>query len=291
MNDIGVNPGELRHGLSYLWPSEVAEQYYCEYKVHLKRLHPEVLIDLPPLEFGEASHAVLAGQAAPITPAEIDQSIRAGKKLALAEWTLEASFQGVRIRGRPDFFAFEGKKAALMLDFKFSGATRPFRDQEVQAELYALLAKCADFATEKLCFGIVLFPPARIGGGLHEAAPAKAEMLRLRNDDGTLHKIYERCKQVREALLIGRTKTKTVEGDGWTAFLYRFDGERAAKNLTWALGYWRGEREPIPVKRYPGKCFACPFNAAGLCQYALQAPDPGFKVQRMQDGRVFIFRG
>ena len=55
MNDIGAKAGTLRHGLTYLWPSEIAEQYYCEYKVHLKRLHPEVRVDLPPLELGEVS--------------------------------------------------------------------------------------------------------------------------------------------------------------------------------------------------------------------------------------------
>jgi hypothetical protein len=291
MNDTGVHPGELRHGLTYLWPSEVAQQYYCEYKVHLTRLHPEVLIDSPPLESGEASHAALASQAEPVSPAEIEQAIRTGKKLALPEWVLEGSFQGVRIRGRPDFFAFEGKKAVLLLEFKFSSAKQPFRDQEVQAELYALLAKSADFSTEGLCFGVVLFPPAWIGGGFQEAASTKGEMLRLCNNDGTLHTIHERCGQAREALLIGRTKQMTVKGDGWTAFLHRFDTERAAKNLTWALGYWLGQRGPIPVKRYPNKCFACPFNAAGLCEHALRAPDPGFEVERRQDGRIFVFRG
>ena len=49
---------KLRHGLNYLWPSEIAEQYYCEYKVHLKRIHPEVRVDLPPLELGEVSVTV-----------------------------------------------------------------------------------------------------------------------------------------------------------------------------------------------------------------------------------------
>src|SRR5262249_30336386 len=152
----------------------------------------------------------------------------------------------------------------------FSGARQPFRDQEAQAELYALLAKCADFSTEELCFGVVLFPSAGIGGGLQDAASTKAEMLRLCNDDGALHTIHARCGQAREALLLGRSKKMTVKGDGWTAFLYRFDAAKAAKNLTWALGYWLGEREPIPVKRYPNKCFACPFNAVGLCEHALR---------------------
>src|SRR5262249_39172687 len=156
MNDTETKVGTLRHGLSYLWPSEVADQYYCEYKVHLKRLHPEVRIDLPTLEVGEASHAALVCQVEAITPDEIHHSIATGKKLAICEWVLEGTFHGVRIRGRPDFFAFEGKKATLLLDFKFSSAKEPFRSQEVQAEVYALLAGSMDFSTEELCFGIVM---------------------------------------------------------------------------------------------------------------------------------------
>ena len=100
---------ELRHGLEVLWPSELADQFYCEYKVDLKQLHPEVQIDTPALELGEASHAALMSHAEPVTPAEIEQSVRAGKKLAICEWALEGHFHGVPIRGRPDFFAFEGK--------------------------------------------------------------------------------------------------------------------------------------------------------------------------------------
>jgi hypothetical protein len=86
MKDIIAEAEALRHGLTCLWPSEIAQQYYCEYKVHLKRLHPEVQIELPALELGEVSHAALASQAEPITPAEVEQSIRTGKKVALCEW-------------------------------------------------------------------------------------------------------------------------------------------------------------------------------------------------------------
>ncbi|HMF14758.1 MAG TPA: hypothetical protein VKE94_20725, partial [Gemmataceae bacterium] len=57
-----------------------------------------------------------------------------------------------------------------------------------------------------------------------------------------------------------------------------------------ALGYWLSEREPIPVKRLPRKCLVCPLNAAGLCRHALQTPDPGFRVQRRPDGRVYVIQ-
>jgi len=290
MNDISANAGILRHGLTYLWPSEIADQYYCEYKVHLKRLHPEVHIELPSLELGETSHTALVSQAEPVTSGEIEQSIRTGKKLVLCEWVLEGCFQGVRIRGRPDFFAFEGKKATLLLDFKFSGAKKPFLNHEVQAGVYALLAGNTAFSTEELCFGIVMFPPAGFGGSLRDAAATKVAMLQFLNKDGTLHKISERCEQARKALLTDRTKKTTIEAEGWKAFLFRYDANKAARDLTWALRYWLSEREPVPVKRYPRKCFACPLNAVGLCEHALQEPDPSFRVQRSPDGRIFVFR-
>jgi hypothetical protein len=290
MNDLSAESGALRHGLIHLWPSEIASQFYCEYKVHLKRIHPEVQIELPPLELGEMSHAVIVSQAEPVTPAEIEHSIRTGKKLAICEWVLEGSFHGIPIRGRPDFFAFEGKKALLLLDFKFSGAKKPFRDHEVQVEIYALLAQSMGFSTEQLCLGIVLFPPTGFGTSLRDTVESKADMLRSRNEDGTLHKISQQCEQARQELLIDGHKKTTITAEGWTASLFRYDSNKAASDLNWALGYWLQEREPIPVKRWPQKCFACPLNAVGVCEHALREPDPSFEVQRCPDGRVFVHR-
>ncbi len=285
-----VTTTELRHGLGYLWPSEIADQFYCEYKVHLRRLHPEVQIDLPPLELGEASHAALASQAQLITAAELDEAIQTGKKLAICEWVLEGCFQDVRIRGRPDFFGFEGKKALLLLDFKFSDAAEPFRNQEVQVEVYAFLAPSADFATEELCMGIVMFPPVGARNTLREAAQTKAAMLQFLNQNGALQEVHERCEQERMRLLNDKSRRATVRGKGWRAFLYRYDPNRTSKDLNWALQYWLGQREPIPVKRWPRKCFGCPLNAVGLCDRALQQPDPQFDVCRLADGRIFVSR-
>lgn len=281
---------KLRHGLNCLWPSEIADQFYCEYKVHLARLHPEVQIELPSLEIGEASHAALTRQAAPITRGEIERSIREGKKLAICEWMLEGHLDGVRIRGRPDFFAFEGKNALLLLDFKFSAAKKPFRSHEVQAQTYSLLTQSMEFATEQLCFGIVLCPTAGHGSSLQDATQMKTAMRQSFNEDGTLRQISEQCERARKDLLASRTKMTTIEADGLKVFLFRYDPSKAAKDLTWAFGYWRQQREPVPVKRFPNKCFACALNAVGLCQHALREPDPSFAVQRRRDGRIFVFR-
>ena len=279
---------QLRHGLNYLCPSEIADQFYCEYKVHLKRLHPEVRIELPALEHGETNHAVLVRQAKPVTHAEIEQSIRAGKPLAICEWMMEGRYQDVWIRGRPDFFAFEGKTALLLLDFKFSGAQRPFRDHEVQVEVYGLLSQSMGFSTEQLWLGIVMLPPV---GGAHDPETSlltKSSRLACFNADGTLHQIYERCQQKTKTLVArGFARTK-VESERWTAYLFRFDPSRATQDLSWALQCWLSERDPLPEKRYPRKCSACPLNALGLCEHALGPPNGTYPVQGHDEGGTIV---
>jgi len=291
VNDTDAKDRTFRHGLTCLWPSEIADQFYCEYKVHLKRLHPEVQIELPSVELGEASHTALVSQAEPVTPAEIDQSIRAGKKLAICEWVLDGCFQGVRIRGRPDFFAFEGKKALLLLDFKFSSAKRPFRDHEMQAEVYALLVESMGFSSEELYLAIAILPGAGHMARPGETAKIGGAELRSFAGAGTLHTIYEQCQQRRKTLLSSPISQTIVEGDNWKTFLFRYDREKATKDLSWALKYWLHEREPKPEKRNERKCRACALNAAGLCEHALQGPDLHFEVQRRPDGRVFVSKG
>jgi len=203
---------KLRYELTQLWPSEIADQLYCEYKVHLRRTHPEVRVESAALDWGEANHAALAAQAAPVSAEEVERAIAEGKKLALCEWTLEGTFRGVALRGRPDFFAFEGRRAQLVLDFKFSGGDRPYRSQEVQASVYAFLAGEMGFDTSELCYGIVLFPPhaRRLGPG--DAARAKEDRLRSLQADGTLADIYDRCAEARQRLLARRYRKQSVDG-------------------------------------------------------------------------------
>ena len=267
---------KLRHGLYYLRPSEIAEQFYCEYKVHLKRLHPSVRIELPALEHGEKGHEILSGAAAPIAPAEVEQAIDAGKALAMCEWNMEGQFQDVLIRGRPDFFAFEGKNAILLLDFKFSRAKTPFRNHTVQAEVYGLLAQSMGFSTEQLCLGIVLLSPAEPANALQLAPSAKDALLSTFHDGGTLDEIYALCKQEAKRLVTSGIEDKKIESRSWTAHLFRYDQRRIERDLGWALQYWLSQREPIPEKNYPKKCMACPLNQMRLCDKALQEPDSDF---------------
>src|SRR5262249_55923689 len=125
---------------------------------------------------------------------------------------------------------------------------------------------------------------------LSDAARAKADLLRAFERDGTLLDIAERCERERTALLRRRGGQVAAEGDGWTAYLFRFDREKAEKELDWALDFWLQGREPIPETRLPNKCFACPFNALALCEHALKPADEAFEVRRESDGTVHVTR-
>jgi hypothetical protein len=87
-----------------------------------------------------------------------------------------------------------------------------------------------------------------------------------------------------------KVNKKCISTEGCNVFLYRFDPYKAATSLEWALKYWRAEREPEPEKRINKKCFSCPLNATGLCEFALERPDPKFAIQKGLSGDVIVSR-
>ena len=95
----------LRYELPYVSPSAVADQMYCEYKVHLAHTHPEVIVAVEAIEAGEQGHASLVADAEPITPEEIEKAVAAGRQLVVCEWTLEGIVHDVTLRGRPDLLS------------------------------------------------------------------------------------------------------------------------------------------------------------------------------------------
>ncbi len=272
---------KLRFELNCLWPSEIADQLYCEYKVHLKRTHPEVLLDLPALDAGEAGHTALTAELPAISPEAIDRAIEEGKRLAVCEWTMEGLCLGVKLRGRPDLFSFEGKEARLMLDFKFSKATRVFPGQKLQASLYALMAGSMGFDTAHLWYGVVLFP--------RTPAASKSERLQAFARDGTLRQVSEQCEAERRRRG-DKGRTATVRGQGWQAEMWRFDRAAVERELAPLLTYWLGERGAVPQTSSERKCIACPLNAVGLCEHALAPADEAFTVQAGAAGTVYVTR-
>lgn len=275
----------LRYGLPCVWPSAIADQFYCEYKVHLANEHPEVRPWLPALVLGDEGHAALEAEAVPISEAEVQQAVRDGKTLAVCEWALEASLDGVPVRGRPDLIHFQGHDAQLLLDFKFGDPShRPFLNQIVQLEVYALLLEGVGFRIDDLVMGVVRLPrPA-------EGFEGKDAFLAGLAHSGTLPALHRQAMLERAALLDRGWRERSVPGAGWTTYLYRFDRVQAQRHLGWALPFWRGQREPEPERERPNKCRACPYNAVHLCPHALADADPAFRIQPLPDGQILVTR-
>jgi hypothetical protein len=267
----------LRYNLGYLWPSMIADQFYCEYKVHLTKTHTEIDLELPALELGEAGHAALVQDVPLISKQQIAQAITEGRRLSISEWTLEGSYKDVSIVGRPDLVAFEGQKARLILEFKFSTAKRPFPSHKVQALVYCFLLECMGFTVDELFFGIVLVPPF-MKHQLHQTGLMKAEILEQVVGNKAIEQILTSCELDRMQCLERRMSN------------YRYDKKKVVEVLDHALKFWLNEREPIPVFDQPNKCIPCPFNAAGLCQHAKSDPHPAFQVIKLPNGRTAVFR-
>lgn len=271
-----------------MWPSDIGNQYYCEFKVHLECSHPEVETHFGAMEIGEAGHEGLEAIATPITQQQIEEAIHDGQSLAVAEWTLGAIINGVPIRGRPDLVSMAGKDVESILEFKFSSAATPFFNQAVQVATYGLLAERMGLGIKDMVLGIVLLRPAGFVGNLKEFGEQKAILMELMEQEGVLHDIIGKCAEARNEMLARGLTMSDVEGDGWTAYLARHDSRKALGWVEDKLRYWRSEREPLPELKMANKCRACPFNAADLCKHAL-ATASGFEVTRI-DGRIEVTR-
>jgi hypothetical protein len=59
-----------------------------------------------------------------------------------------------------------------------------------------------------------------------------------------------------------------IDEPGLYGQLYHYSLDDTKKNLDWAVGYWKKQRNATPTKK-AHKCKACQFNTEGLCKAAL----------------------
>ncbi len=268
---------KLRHGVSYLTPSEMASQFYCEYKVHLNRLHPQVVNEIPQLQIGTMGHAELTSEAVPVTKAEIDKRINQGQNLVICEKDLQAEFEGVQVTGRSDFFVVHRNRSLLIMDFKFTKSLRPYTDQIAQVQIYALLSELMGFIPDELVLGVVLLPPVVSDPEIAASSMGKLLEMQQQIKRGTLQIVCQACERARNTMLESNTDKIELTSEGARIFLNRYNSEQAKQFTKWAMEYWLGKREPLPVAKMPfdswkKKCKSCQFNAAGLCEHALDTP-------------------
>ncbi|MBI5516604.1 MAG: hypothetical protein HY909_22660 [Deltaproteobacteria bacterium] len=254
--------------------STLAGQYYCDLQVHLGRTH-DVQTHTAELAAGAAGHAAFEADAEVISPEEIAEALDAGKTLELVEHTVGSELEGVRLVGRADRVVLQGRSAKLVLEFKFSAQRELRPTHVVQVEAYGRLLEASGFAVDGLLLAVCVLPRGQaVSEALARAIVAKAlEATPRARDTAT-------GRSGMPDPLEGLGPRRVTE-EAFTLWVFPHLPGKTARDLTWALSYWTGARAP-EATAHPGKCRACPFNAAGLCGEARDAPDGRHRVSRRE---------
>ena len=256
--------------------STLSNQFYCEMQVHLARSH-SLRTESAELAAGAAGHAVFEAEAVEITPDEITRAITAGEPLELVEMPLSSEIEGVRLVGRADRIHLEGRRARLVLEFKFSGRRELFPSHVVQVEAYGRMLEANGFQVDGLLYGVAVLPRGRkVTDGLAALIADRA----LEAAREGLSATDVRTGTAMPDPLAGLTYRR-VDDDAFGLWVFRHHKGRAERDLHWALSYWTGQRAPEGTASR-GKCRACPFNAATLCDAASAPPDGRYAVRRTE---------
>lgn len=261
--------------------STLANQFYCEMQVHLARTHT-LRTESAELAAGAAGHAAFEAEAQEISAEEIQRSISAGEPLELVEMPLAAELNGVRVVGRADRIHLVGRRAQMVLEFKFSSRRELFPSHVVQVEAYGRMLEAEGYRTEGLVHAVAVLPRGReVTDGLAEEISMRAERAAAQGLSATDARAPMGAPDPVQGLTVRR-----VEEDAFALWVFRHSRARAERDLGWALGYWSGRRAPEGT-RSRGKCRACPFNAARLCEVSQAPPDGRYAVQR-SEGRYGV---
>jgi hypothetical protein len=256
--------------------STLSNQFYCEMQVHLARTH-SLRTESAELSAGTAGHAVFEAEAVEISQEEIDKALSSGEALELVEMPLSAVLHGVKLVGRADRIHLEGRRARLVLEFKFSGRRELFPSHVVQVEAYGRMLEANNFDTEGMLYAVAVLPRGRkITDGLASEIAERALQADLRTNDSDVETNTISMPDPLEGLQFRR-----IDDEAFGMWVFRHHSQRAERDLSWALRYWSGVRSPEGT-RSRGKCRACPFNAANLCDVSMAPPDGRYAVKRTE---------
>ncbi len=224
----------IRFGRDYVAVSEIAQQLYCEYKLHLSIT--EGRVETPAMELGIVIHdEVFRGRR--VSEDEFMDTVR-NSEFVIATLPLAIDVGGIRIVGVPDAVVFMRGSAKAVIELKTSNKwlDRIFDSEYVQAQLYAYMLN-------------------RLGLGVDPLIM----VIKVRRDVG----ITERLRRSMFSAAI-KYLTNAVELPArvrlrdFTMYIDGFDRSIEA-HLRWALDYWLMRREPRAAPSI-GKCAACEFN-------------------------------
>ena len=260
---------------SHDWVSPTfAEQAYCEKRIERSLRSPRNLVSVPAeldLDSPEAKsqeelasggkdfHESISHGAWSVSVSELENGLRAGQSIALAESSFQGDYDGLPLIGQPDAILFEGMRATHVLEYKVTDSDQLQQSHRVQLLLYGYLIAQQNFNVDNLILICVLVPRCH-GKWLGKLTPAKAQ------------NFIEIIRIKAETLIASRPSRKNWHCLGLTVHrdirvnlrVFKYDREKAERELEFFTRYWRGEREAIPTTM-ARKCALCLYNLLEFC--------------------------
>ncbi|MHA2337734.1 MAG: hypothetical protein ACXACX_10540 [Candidatus Hodarchaeales archaeon] len=238
LEEIKNNENLLRFDNKYIKISDIASQYYCERKVDLKYIHGD--IDSEDKLLGREGHDEIAQEYVEISVQEGWRKIFTSPQFSLSESLFFAKYKDLYLVFQPDSVLFFNGTPRMLIEFKFSSYSRPFISHHVQLQSEGYLFKKLGFDVSKLYYLIIIAPINADRDSKYLSDIPKRIFEKIRPNSYEEHYIYNR---------------------NINAYLYKFDKEIAKKNFTWALEYWKKERE-AQLTDNKNKCRSCEYNSS-----------------------------
>lgn len=149
-----------RIGISYF-----AEQAYCEKRVELWLRNPGNLVsvpaeidrDIPEAKSqeelacrGKEFHESMACGASSVSTSALEDGLRAGQSVAVAEPSFQGDYDGLPLIGQPDAILFLGTRGTYILEYKVTDSDQLQRSHRVQLLLYGYLIAQQNFNVDNL---------------------------------------------------------------------------------------------------------------------------------------------
>jgi CRISPR/Cas system-associated exonuclease Cas4 (RecB family) len=224
--------GSLRFDRSVIVASDIAEQFYCEKKVEMEYLHGEVETEAK--NVGTEAHEKLTEDSVKVKRDELWQKIYGAKRVFALEMFLLAKYGDVLLAGKPDSVLFARGFPLVVFEYKFSGSDVDYHSYHVQAQTYGVLLGNMGFDTSRLFYAIVVADPKTKGS--------------------------RELRQNAIRIVMGNDPREAVHSiNDAKIYFCKFNRINAEKDLTWALEFWRRNREAEPASNQ-NKCARCEYQ-------------------------------
>lgn len=232
---IQQNTNLLRYGKKCVGASTIADQFYCERKVELRVIHGEK--ESEELIIGREGHEGLVIGIEKSSHKQTWKRTYEGNLIWLVECIFFAMFNNTYFAFIPDRVLVEYPKVRLLVEYKFSKYTSPFKSRQVQLQAEGLLLKTLGFDTDSLYYLIIVDPP------------------NMKKDSDFLNSIPARVYNNISSSELG----VPISFDSITCYLFKFNEKIAQLNLEWALEYWYSKRDAYKTEN-KNKCRSCDYQ-------------------------------